>query len=395
MKKLDEGFRKFIIFLYQMQIVLVGTGVVMIKVLVIFGTRPEAIKMCPVVKELKRHSEIEVIVCTTGQHREMIIPILETFLIEPQYDFHIMRANQTLFNITETVLTKMQSVLHTEMPTTVMVHGDTTSALAAAMACFYMGIPVCHVEAGLRTYNHYSPYPEEFNRSAIDAMTDIFFAPTEGAKNNLLKEGKKEEKIYVTGNTVIDALKTTVHTEYSHEVLKWAQDSRLILLTAHRRENIGASMRNIFSAIKEIVNEFEDVKVVYPVHLNPGVQEIATEIFGDTDRIKLIDPLDVIDFHNIMSRSYLIVTDSGGIQEEAPSLGKPVLVIRNTTERPEGVAAGTLRLVGTEKKGVKEALKELLTNEETYCRMAMAQNPYGDGKASERIVQILLNKWGN
>lgn len=378
-----------------MQIVLVGTGVVMIKVLVIFGTRPEAIKMCPVVKELKRHSEIEVIVCTTGQHREMIIPILETFLIEPQYDFHIMRANQTLFNITETVLTKMQSVLHTEMPTTVMVHGDTTSALAAAMACFYMGIPVCHVEAGLRTYNHYSPYPEEFNRSAIDAMTDIFFAPTEGAKNNLLKEGKKEEKIYVTGNTVIDALKTTVHTEYSHEVLKWAQDSRLILLTAHRRENIGASMRNIFSAIKEIVNEFEDVKVVYPVHLNPGVQEIATEIFGDTDRIKLIDPLDVIDFHNIMSRSYLIVTDSGGIQEEAPSLGKPVLVIRNTTERPEGVAAGTLRLVGTEKKGVKEALKELLTNEETYCRMAMAQNPYGDGKASERIVQILLNKWGN
>lgn len=378
-----------------MQIVLVGTGVVMIKVLVIFGTRPEAIKMCPVVKELKRHSEIEVIVCTTGQHREMIIPILETFLIEPQYDFHIMRANQTLFNITETVLTKMQSVLHTEMPTTVMVHGDTTSALAAAMACFYMGIPVCHVEAGLRTYNHYSPYPEEFNRSAIDALTDIFFAPTEGAKNNLLKEGKKEEKIYVTGNTVIDALKTTVHTEYSHEVLKWAQDSRLILLTAHRRENIGASMRNIFSAIKEIVNEFEDVKVVYPVHLNPGVQEIATEIFGDTDRIKLIDPLDVIDFHNIMSRSYLIVTDSGGIQEEAPSLGKPVLVIRNTTERPEGVAAGTLRLVGTEKKGVKEALKELLTNEETYCRMAMAQNPYGDGKASERIVQILLNKWGN
>ena len=288
---------------------------------------------------------------------------------------------------------RIRDVLEKENPDVVLVHGDTTSALATAMACFYMKIPICHVEAGLRTYDHYSPYPEEFNRQAIDSITDVFFVPTERAKENLVKEGKKEKDIYVTGNTVIDALKTTVRNEYSHEILTWAGNSRLILLTAHRRENIGNSMYEIFSAINEIVNKFEDVKIIYPVHLNPRVQEIAREVFGNTDRIKLIGPLDVIDFHNIMNHSYLVVTDSGGIQEEAPSLGKPVLVIRDTTERPEGIEAGTLKLVGTEKKGIKVALEELLTNKEIYNKMAMTRNPYGDGKASERILQILLNRW--
>ncbi len=365
----------------------------MIKVLVIFGTRPEAVKMCPVVKELKRHSEIDVIVCTTGQHREMLIPILELFQIVPQYDFHIMKENQTLFDVTEAVLTKTREVLFHEMPTTVLVHGDTTSAFAAAMACYYMHIPICHVEAGLRTYNPYSPYPEEFNRQAIDSITDIFFAPTKNAKENLLREGKKAEDIYVTGNTVIDALQTTIQSEYSHEVLKWAENSRLILVTAHRRENIGTSMRDIFEAINEIVDKFEDIKVVYPVHLNPKVQEIAKEMFDKMDRIKLIKPLGVIDFHNIMNNAYLIITDSGGIQEEAPSLGKPVLVTRNTTERPEGLIAGTVKLVGTKKESIKEGIKELLSNKEIYQKMVKAQSPYGDGRASERIVQILLKRW--
>ncbi len=363
------------------------------KVLVVFGTRPEAIKMCPIVKELKRHNEIDVIVCTTGQHREMLIPILELFQIVPQYDLHIMKKNQTLFDVTEAVLANIKQVLLNEMPTIVMVHGDTTSAFATAMACFYMEIPICHVEAGLRTYNHYSPYPEEFNRQAIDSITDIFFAPTESARANLLREGKKEKDIYVTGNTVIDALKTTIYSGYSHDVLEWAENSRLLLLTAHRRENIGVSMYDIFDAISEIVNEFEDVKVVYPVHLNPKVQEIAKEIFGNLGKIKLIEPLGVIDFHNIMNSSYLIVTDSGGIQEEAPALGIPVLVIRNTTERPEGIIAGTARLVGTRKESIKEGIIELLSNKEVYQKMAQARSPYGDGQASERIVQILLDRW--
>lgn len=366
----------------------------MIKVLIVFGTRPEAIKMCPVIKKMEEYSQIETITCVTGQHREMLMPILNIFHVVPKYDLNIMKNKQTLFDITTSVLSKIKDVLDKEKPTVVLVHGDTTSAFAAAVACFYIGIPICHVEAGLRTYNHHSPYPEEFNRQAIDSITDIFFAPTESAKENLLKEGKYEKNIFVTGNTVIDALKTTIHTEYSHEVLKWAENNRLILFTAHRRENIGDSMRKIFEAVSEIVDEFEDVRMVYPVHLNPRVQEIAIEVFKNTEKIKLIAPLDVIDFHNIMSRSYLVITDSGGIQEEAPSLGKPVLVIRNTTERPEGVTAGTLKLVGTEKDNIKKALKELLTNKEIYHRMSEAKNPYGDGKASERIVRIILERWG-
>lgn len=369
-------------------------ALVMIKVLIVFGTRPEAIKMCPVIKKMEEYSQIETITCVTGQHREMLMPILNIFHVVPKYDLNIMKNKQTLFDITTSVLSKIKDVLDKEKPTVVLVHGDTTSAFAAAVACFYIGIPICHVEAGLRTYNHHSPYPEEFNRQAIDSITDIFFAPTESAKENLLKEGKYEKNIFVTGNTVIDALKTTIHTEYSHEVLKWAENNRLILFTAHRRENIGDSMRKIFEAVSEIVDEFEDVRMVYPVHLNPRVQEIAIEVFKNTEKIKLIAPLDVIDFHNIMSRSYLVITDSGGIQEEAPSLGKPVLVIRNTTERPEGVTAGTLKLVGTEKDNIKKALKELLTNKEIYHRMSEAKNPYGDGKASERIVRIILERWG-
>lgn len=363
------------------------------KVLLVFGTRPEAIKMCPVANALKKCNDIRTVICVTGQHKEMLFPILDTFQIAPEYNLEIMKKKQTLFDITTSVLERIRDVLEKENPDVVLVHGDTTSALATAMACFYMKIPICHVEAGLRTYDHYSPYPEEFNRQAIDSITDVFFVPTERAKENLVKEGKKEKDIYVTGNTVIDALKTTVRNEYSHEILTWAGNSRLILLTAHRRENIGNSMYEIFSAINEIVNKFEDVKIIYPVHLNPRVQEIAREVFGNTDRIKLIGPLDVIDFHNIMNHSYLVVTDSGGIQEEAPSLGKPVLVIRDTTERPEGIEAGTLKLVGTEKKGIKVALEELLTNKEIYNKMAMTRNPYGDGKASERILQILLNRW--
>ena len=363
------------------------------KVLLVFGTRPEAIKMCPVANALKKCNDIRTVICVTGQHKEMLFPILDTFQIAPEYNLEIMKKKQTLFDITTSVLERIRDVLEKENPDVVLVHGDTTSALATAMACFYMKIPICHVEAGLRTYDHYSPYPEEFNRQAIDSITDVFLVPTERAKENLVKEGKKEKDIYVTGNTVIDALKTTVRNEYSHEILTWAGNSRLILLTAHRRENIGNSMYEIFSAINEIVNKFEDVKIIYPVHLNPRVQEIAREVFGNTDRIKLIGPLDVIDFHNIMNHSYLVVTDSGGIQEEAPSLGKPVLVIRDTTERPEGIEAGTLKLVGTEKKGIKVALEELLTNKEIYNKMAMTRNPYGDGKASERILQILLNRW--
>lgn len=367
----------------------------MMKVLVVFGTRPEAIKICPVIKELQKHKEVQVIVCLTGQHKEMLMPILNVFQVTPCYNLNIMKDRQTLFDITGNVLFKIKSVLEIERPDIVLVHGDTSSAFAAALACYYMKIPICHIEAGLRTYNHFSPYPEEFNRQAIDAITDVFFAPTEMAKENLVKEGKIEKNIFVTGNTVIDALKTTVIKGYFHEIFDWVGNDRLILLTAHRRENIGNSMRSIFHAISEIVNEFEDVKVVYPVHLNPAVRCITQEVFGESDKIKLMEPLNVIDFHNLMNSSYLIVTDSGGIQEEAPSLGKPVLVIRNTTERPEGIKAGTLKLVGTEKENVKSAIKELLINEEAYQKMSMAQNPYGDGNASKRIVKILLSKWGN
>lgn len=366
----------------------------MIKVLAVLGTRPEAIKMCPVIKELEKYDEVQVIVCTTGQHREMLAPILKVFQVTPKYDLNIMKQKQTLFDITGNVLSGIKDVLEKEKPQTVLVHGDTTSAFASALACFYMQIPVCHVEAGLRTYNHYSPYPEEFNRQAVDSVAEIFFAPTETAKMNLVKEGRAKARIFVTGNTVIDALKTTVCTDYSHEILQWAGNDKLILLTAHRRENVGSVMENMFLAVKKVVAQFEDIKVIYPVHLNPEVQGIAAKVFKDVKRIKLVEPLEVVDFHNIMSRSYFIMTDSGGIQEEAPALGKPVLVMRNTTERPEGVKAGTLKLVGTGQTEIINAMMELLTDKEAYHKMAAASNPYGDGKASERIAKIILNEWG-
>lgn len=365
----------------------------MIKTMLVFGTRPEAVKMCPVVEELQKHKEVETIVCVTGQHREMLIPILDVFGIVPQYDLDIMRARQTLFDITEAVLTKIKKVLEAEKPDVVLVHGDTTSAFAAALACYYMKIPVCHVEAGLRTYDHYSPYPEEFNRQAVDSIAEVFFAPTEETAQNLIREGRRREDIYVTGNTVIDALKRTVRADYTHEILQWTADSRFILLTAHRRENTGSVMREMFSAVRETVEKFPDVKVVYPVHLNPTVRKAAQEELGGNERIRLIEPMDVMDFHNVMSRCYMVATDSGGIQEEAPALDIPVLVMRDTTERPEGVAAGTLRLVGTKKEGICSAMSELLTNEEAYSRMAAAKNPYGDGKASMRIALTLLDRW--
>lgn len=365
----------------------------MIKVLAVLGTRPEAIKMCPVIKELEKYNEVQVIVCTTGQHREMLVPILKVFQVTPQYDLNIMKEKQTLFDITGNAVAGMREVLEREKPETVLVHGDTTSAFAAALACFYMKIPVCHVEAGLRTYNHYSPYPEEFNRQAVDSIAEIFFAPTETAKMNLVREGRAESKIFVTGNTVIDALKTTVCTNYSHEILQWAGNDKLILLTAHRRENVGKVMEKMFLAVKEVAAQFEDVKVVYPVHMNPEVQGIAEKVLGDVNRIKLVAPLEVVDFHNIMSRSYFIMTDSGGIQEEAPALGKPVLVMRNTTERPEGVKAGTLKLVGTEQEEIRNAMMNLLTDKEAYRKMATATNPYGDGRAAERIAKIILSEW--
>lgn len=363
------------------------------KVVLVFGTRPEAIKMCPIVKKLQQQDETETIVCITGQHREMLKPILEVFQVDPDYDLDIMKDKQDLFDITDSVLQGIKAILKKENPDIVLVHGDTTSAFVAALACFYMKIPVGHVEAGLRTYNKYSPYPEEFNRQTIDVISEIFFAPTDSAKENLLLEGKQKESIFVTGNTVIDALKTTVSKDFTSEILSWAGNSRLILLTAHRRENIGNSMREMFEAIKEVVEMNEDVMVVYPVHMNPAVKKTAESILGNTDRIKLIEPLGVVEFHNLMNHAYLIMTDSGGIQEEAPALGKPVLVMRDTTERPEGIAAGTLKLVGTKKENIKKNLLELLTDSDTYQRMAQAKNPYGDGHASERIVQILCRWW--
>lgn len=366
----------------------------MIKVLAVFGTRPEAIKMCPVIKELKKYAQIETVICVTGQHKEMLAPILKAFHVTPQYNLDIMRDSQTLFDITISVLTRIKDILDKERPEVVLVHGDTTTAFAAALACYYRKIPVCHVEAGLRTYNNKSPYPEEFNRQSVDAISDIFFAPTECAKENLLREGREKDRIYVTGNTVIDALRTTIHRDYAHELLEWAGEGRMILLTAHRRENQGDRMREMFAAIKEVICGFEDVRVVYPVHLNPEVQNAAKEIFGNESRVRLVAPLDVIDFHNIMSRAYFIMTDSGGIQEEAPSLGKPVLVMRDTTERPEGVEAGTVKLAGTSRKGIKDAMHRLLADKEEYQRMAKAKNPYGDGKASQRIAEIIMKRWG-
>ena len=360
------------------------------KVKVVFGTRPEAIKMCPLVLELKKRSEIETIVCTTGQHKEMLDQVMEVFHVTENYNLSIMEEKQTLSMITSKVLLGIDEILKTEKPDIMLVHGDTTTSFAASLSAFYHQISVGHVEAGLRTYDLYSPFPEEFNRQAADIVSDLYFAPTELAKKQLLREGKSEKNIIVTGNTVIDALRTTIKKEYYHEELEWAKGSKLILFTAHRRENIGQPMQNIFHALCKIVNENKNVKVIYPIHKNPKVREIANEILGNQERIHMIEPLDVFDFHNFIARSYMVMTDSGGIQEEAPSLGKPVLVLRDTTERPEGVAAGTLKLTGTQEDTIYRIATQLLNNKEMYNKMSIASNPYGDGHASKRIVEYLL-----
>lgn len=361
------------------------------KIMLVFGTRPEAIKMCPLVNELKKHDEIETVVCVTGQHRQMLDQVLDTFNVVPDYDLSIMKDKQTLFDVTTNILNKIKSVLEEVKPDVVLVHGDTSTTFATALACFYLQIPIGHVEAGLRTYDIYSPFPEEFNRQAVGIISQFNFAPTEMSKQNLLNEGKKEETIYVTGNTAIDALKTTVKDDYSHPELDWAKDSKLIMLTAHRRENLGEPMHHMFRAIKRIVDEHDDVKVIYPIHMNPIVRQAAKEELGDSDHVHIIEPLEVLDFHNFLARSYMILTDSGGIQEEAPSLGKPVLVMRDTTERPEGVKAGTLKLVGTDEETIYSNFKLLLESEEEYNKMSHASNPYGDGHACEKIVEVLVN----
>ena len=362
------------------------------EIMIVFGTRPEAIKMCPLVNELKSRENIITKVCVTGQHRQMLDQVLAAFNVEPDYDLSIMKDKQTLFEITTNILNRIREVLEIEKPDVVLVHGDTSTTFVTALACYYLQIPVGHVEAGLRTYNIYSPYPEEFNREAVGIISSYNFAPTEVSKQNLIREGKNPETIYVTGNTVIDALKTTVRKGYSNPELNWAADSRLILLTAHRRENLGEPMHRMFRAIRRIVEETQDVKVIYPIHMNPVVRKAADDELKNNDRIRLIEPLDVLDFHNFMARSYLILTDSGGIQEEAPSLGKPVLVMRDTTERPEGIEAGTLKLVGTDEEVIYTEFKKLLANKEEYEKMSKASNPYGDGFACKRIADILLNE---
>lgn len=359
------------------------------KVMLVFGTRPEAIKMCPLVNELKKRESINTIVCVTGQHREMLDMVLEAFNVRPDYDLSIMKEKQTLFDVTTNILNRIKEVLEKEKPDVVLVHGDTSTTFVTALACFYLQIPVGHVEAGLRTYNIYSPYPEEFNRQAVSIISKFNFAPTDLSKQNLVKEGKNADSIYVTGNTAIDALKTTVRENYMHPELEWVGGSKLIMITAHRRENLGEPMRHMFKAIRRVMDEHPDVKAIYPIHMNPVVREIANEYLGDDDRIHIIEPLDVLDFHNFLSRSYLILTDSGGIQEEAPSLGKPVLVMRDTTERPEGIAAGTLKLVGTEEETIYNEFCRLLSDQDEYEAMSKASNPYGDGHACERIVDIL------
>ena len=358
-------------------------------VMLVFGTRPEAIKMCPLVLELKKRENINTVVCVTGQHRQMLDSVLETFGVVPDYDLSIMKDRQTLFDITANILMKIKDVLAEVKPDVVLVHGDTSTTFVTALACFYMQIPVGHVEAGLRTYNIWSPYPEEFNRQAVSIISQYNFAPTKMSEENLLKEGKSQDSIYITGNTAIDALSTTVRDDYTHPELEWAKDSRLIMLTAHRRENLGEPMRNMFRAIRRIIDETPDIKVIYPIHMNPVVREAANEVFGDEDRVHIIEPLDVLDFHNFLAKSYLILTDSGGVQEEAPSLGKPVLVMRDTTERPEGIDAGTLRLVGTDEEFIYNTFRTLLQDEEEYKKMSHASNPYGDGNASKRIADIL------
>jgi UDP-N-acetylglucosamine 2-epimerase (non-hydrolysing) len=360
------------------------------KVMTIFGTRPEAIKMAPLVLELEKHTDdIESIVTVTAQHRQMLDQVLDTFGIKPDFDLNIMKDRQTLIDVTTRGLEGLDAVMKEAKPDIVLVHGDTTTTFIASLAAFYNQIAVGHVEAGLRTFNKYSPYPEEMNRQLTGVMADLHFSPTEVSAENLRRENKPEDRIVVTGNTAIDALKTTVREEYSHPVLEKIGTDRMILLTAHRRENLGQPMRNMFRAIKRLIEEHDDVQVVYPVHMNPAVREVANEVLGNDPRIHLIEPLEVLDFHNFAARSFIILTDSGGVQEEAPSLGKPVLVLRDTTERPEGIAAGTLKLAGTDEETIYGLAKELLTDEEKYASMSKASNPYGDGEASRRIVEAL------
>ena len=367
-----------------------------LKVMVVFGTRPEAIKMAPLVLELQKHSDsIETITVVTAQHRQMLDQVLETFSIEPHYDLDIMGKNQSLLDITGKILEKFDPVVKQELPDIILVHGDTTTTFAASLVAFYNQVRIGHVEAGLRTFDKYSPFPEEMNRQMTDNLADLYFAPTSESKENLLKENHPESAIVITGNTAIDALKLTVQSDYYHEVLDQLDpDKKLVLVTMHRRENQGQPMRNVFAALREMVDLHQEIEVVYPVHLSPAVQEAANDILSGHDRIHLIEPLDVLDFHNLASRSYFIMTDSGGVQEEAPSLGKPVLVLRDTTERPEGVRAGTLKLVGTDPVRVKEAMAAILTDETLYRQMSQAPNPYGDGRASERIVQSIQQYFG-
>ena len=364
-----------------------------IKVMNIFGTRPEAVKMAPLVKEFEKRKEIESIVCVTAQHREMLDQVLEFFDIKPDYDLDIMKRGQTLEEITTRALKGLGEVIKNINPDIVLVHGDTTTAFAGALAAFYNQVAIGHVEAGLRTNDKYSPWPEEMNRRMIDCMADMHFAPTDLNKKNLIRENIEEVKIYVTGNTVIDAMSTTIDKNYSHEVLDWVGDSRLILLTAHRRENLGDPMSNIFKAIKRIVYEFEDIKVVYPIHMNPNVRDAANKILRNCDRIKIIEPLEVFDFHNFENKSYIILTDSGGVQEEAPFLGKPVLVLRDTTERPEGIEAGTLKLVGTNEDDIYNETKKLLISKKKYLKMCNASNLYGNGNASKKITDAIIERY--
>lgn len=358
------------------------------KIMLVFGTRPEAIKMCPVIKELKTR-KLQTVVCVTGQHKQLLEQVLEAFSVVPDYNLSVMKEQQTLFDITANILLKIKKILEKERPDIVLVHGDTTTTFVTSLACFYCKVPIGHVEAGLRTYNIYSPYPEEFNRQVVGIIAKYHFAPTEMSRDNLLKEGKKKETIWVTGNTAIDALKTTVCNDYTHPELEWAKGSRLIIITAHRRENIGSPMYNMFRAIRRVMDKHSDVKAIYPIHMNPAVRQIADSELGGCDRIHIIEPLDVIDFHNFLARCFLVLTDSGGIQEEAPSLGKPVLVVRNTTERPEGIKAGTLKLIGTDENFIYMNIRELLENKEAYNEMAHTSNPYGDGFASKRIADVL------
>lgn len=364
-------------------------------VLIVFGTRPEAIKMCPLVNELKSRNDIKTIVCVTGQHRQMLDQVLNAFNVVPDYDLAIMKEKQTLFDITTNILEKIGKIIDSVSPNLVLVHGDTTTTFATALACFYKQIDVGHVEAGLRTYDIYSPFPEEFNREAVSIIAKYNFAPTFKSKENLIKEGKKESSIFITGNTAIDALKITVRDNYTHPELTWAKGSKLIIITAHRRENLGQPMHNMFRAIRRILDEHNDVKAIYPIHMNPVVRKAANEELGNCERIHIIDPLDVLDFHNFIAHSYMILTDSGGIQEEAPSLGKPVLVMRDTTERPEGVEAGTLKLVGTNEQVIYENFKSLLEDKSLYDKMAHSSNPYGDGLASKRIADIIENGYSD